>query len=90
MLSRPAVTRLLDGLVRRRLVSRRAHPGDRRRLQLSLTKAGRAHLDDYFGRARAIVAERTRGLSAGDRAAVRRAVRLVLPLVAGAHADPDR
>ena len=82
MLSRPAVTRLLDGLVRRKLVTRHPDPADRRRLRLSLTRAGRARLESYFRAARAIVAARLGALSPRDRRTVERAMRLVLPLVA--------
>jgi len=89
MLSRPAVTRLLDGLVDRRLIARHPHPDDRRRVRLALTKAGRGKLDRYFTRARAIIAGRLAHLSAADRAAVRRAMRLVGPLVSGTPADPE-
>jgi DNA-binding MarR family transcriptional regulator len=88
MLSRPATTRLLDGLVKRRLLTRAANPGDRRRLRLSLTKPGRAYLDDYFARARTIVAERLAALSASERAAIRRALAPVLPLFS-APSEPD-
>lgn len=88
MLSRPAVTRVLDALAERHLITRHAHPDDRRRRQLSVTAAGRRHLDGYFARARAIVAERLADLSARDRAAVTRALRLVLPLFAGGLTDP--
>ncbi len=90
MLSRPAATRLLNGLVRRRLISRRPHPDDRRRVRLSLTAAGRARLETYFARARAIVAGRLATLSAADRRAVARAMRLVLPLVAPASSEDAR
>jgi DNA-binding MarR family transcriptional regulator len=88
MLGRPAVTRLLDGLVTRRLLTRAPHPDDRRRLRLSLTRAGRAVLDDYFTRARAIVAERLAVLGARERAAIRRALAPLLPLFA-APSDRD-
>ncbi|MDE3054697.1 MAG: winged helix-turn-helix transcriptional regulator [Gemmatimonadota bacterium] len=81
MLTRPAVTRLLDGLVRRQLVSRRPDPGDRRRLRLALTRAGRAHLDSVYASARSVVAERLGALPAADRNAVERAMRLLLPVV---------
>jgi DNA-binding MarR family transcriptional regulator len=83
MLSRPAVTRLLDSLVERGLITRSPHPDDRRRLRLAATPPGRAHLDTYFARARAIVAARLGHLRPDERAAVHRAMQLVLPLVAG-------
>jgi DNA-binding MarR family transcriptional regulator len=84
MLSRPAVTRLLDGVVASGLMTRRAHPDDRRRLQLAVTRAGRARLEAYFAGARAIVAERLTALPPNVRASVRRAMQVVRPLVAGA------
>ncbi|HVA58127.1 MAG TPA: MarR family transcriptional regulator [Gemmatimonadaceae bacterium] len=87
MLSRPAVTRLLDGLVRRKLVTRHPDPSDRRRLRLALTSAGRAHLESYFATARAIVAARLGALSARDRRAVERAMRLVFPLIAATPSE---
>jgi DNA-binding MarR family transcriptional regulator len=82
MLSRPAVTRLLDGLVDRRLLTRRGHPDDRRRLQLAVTRTGRAYLDRYFAAARAVVAGRLAALPARKRAEILRAMRAVLPSVA--------
>ncbi len=90
MLSRPAVTRLIDGLVDQRLMTRRAHPNDRRRLQLAITAAGRERLDSYFVEARAIVAGRLAQLSPDIRAAVRRSMQVVRPLVAGAPIEPAR
>lgn len=82
MLSRPAVTRLIDGLVEHRLVTRRAHPDDRRRLQLAVTEGGRRRLDSYFANARAIIGRRLAHLPPDVRAAVRRSMQVVLPLVA--------
>jgi len=89
MLSRPAVTRLLDALVRRGLLTRRLDPADRRRLKLSLTRAGRARLEAYFERARALVAERLAPLSARDRREVTRVMRMVLSIVAAVTDTTD-
>jgi DNA-binding MarR family transcriptional regulator len=41
----PAVSRAIDALVRAGLVERQADPANRRRLQLSLTEAGREQLE---------------------------------------------
>lgn len=90
MLSRPAVTRLLDALVRQRLITRHAHPGDRRRLRLAATEAGHDRLDAYFAAARAIIADRLTRLPPDDRTAVRRAMRMVHPLVAGLAPESPR
>jgi DNA-binding MarR family transcriptional regulator len=40
-LTPPSVSKLVDGLVARGMVSREPHPADRRRLMLTLTAAGR-------------------------------------------------
>ena len=57
--SRPSVTALVDGLVSRGLVERRADPGDRRRVDHVLTAAGRRTL----ARADAAVNQRLRWLA---------------------------
>lgn len=85
LLSRPAVTRLVDDLVAKHLLARRPGESDRRRIGLSLTTAGRKHLDDYFAGARRIVAERLAPLTAEERAAVTYAMALV-----GAHFERPR
>lgn len=89
MLTRPAVTRLLDGLARRRLVTRRPDPADRRRVRLSLTRAGRGHLESVYASARSVVAERLGALSEAERGAVERAMRRLLPLVTPPRAGED-
>jgi len=54
--SRPSVTSLVDGLVKRGLVERRPDTGDRRRIDHVLTDAGRAALEAADVRADAAVA----------------------------------
>jgi DNA-binding MarR family transcriptional regulator len=49
--SRPSITGLVDGLVKRELVERRPHPDDRRRIDHVLTASGRAALRDADERA---------------------------------------
>jgi long-chain acyl-CoA synthetase len=63
--SRPSVTSLVDGLVKRGLVERRPDPGDRRRIDHVLTPAGRAALEAADARADAAVAEVFADLDAG-------------------------
>jgi DNA-binding MarR family transcriptional regulator len=86
MLTRPAVTRLVDELVRRRLLARRADPADRRRLSLNLTATGRRMLDSHFTLVRRMVAERLASLSAAEQERVRAAMTLVAPRFAGGRA----
>lgn len=57
----PSVTALVDALVKRGLVERREHPEDRRRVEHSLTAAGRRLHDevaDQLGRELAALADR--------------------------------
>lgn len=74
MISRAAVSRLIDELVRRRLVARRAATDDRRRLLLTVTTAGQERLESFFTIARALVADRLASLPAAQRADVTRAM----------------
>lgn len=50
LLSQPALSRMVDRLVERGLVSRRADPTDRRGVLLSLTEAGRTRQRQIGGR----------------------------------------
>ena len=79
MLTRPAVTRLVDELARRRLLGRRVDAEDRRRQTLSLTAAGRRMLDSHLVLVRRLVADRLESLSASERERVRSAMALVVP-----------
>jgi DNA-binding MarR family transcriptional regulator len=69
-ISRPAISQALDALVRRGLVSRQQSTGDRRYVQLDLTAAGAALLDEVFGQARQWMKSRLLELEPGDLQAV--------------------
>lgn len=88
-LRRPTVSKLVDELVRRRLLERRADTADRRRIMLFLTAAGRRRLDAHFAIARALVAERLASLTASERATVTRAVALLRPRFTATSAPSD-
>jgi DNA-binding MarR family transcriptional regulator len=79
MLTRPAVTRLVDELVRRKLLTRRADAGDRRRLTLHVTAPGARMLDTHFALVRGFVADRLTSLTADERASVNAAMALIVP-----------
>jgi DNA-binding MarR family transcriptional regulator len=83
MLSRPAVTRLVDELVRRRLIGRHADPADRRRFELTLTVAGRRMLDSHFTLVRGLVAERLASLTVAERGRIRAAMEVLSPRFGG-------
>lgn len=77
MLSRPAVTRLVDELVKRRLVARKSDAADRRRFALTVTASGRRMLDSHFTLVRKLVAERLTTLTADERHRVRTAMNVL-------------
>jgi DNA-binding MarR family transcriptional regulator len=88
MLSRPAITRLLDELVRKGLLVRRPDADDRRRQLLSLTAEGRARLESYYGQARTLLAERLAALAAAERELLTEAMERLGPVFGGAGRDP--
>ena len=79
VLTRPSVSKLVDDLVKQRLVSRRGDAEDRRRLMLSVTALGKKRLDVAFELARGLIAEQLATLKEPDRAAVTRAMNLLRP-----------
>jgi DNA-binding MarR family transcriptional regulator len=88
MLSRPAVTRLIEQLVQHGLVTREAAPDDRRRQRLAVTKDGKVRLDAYYTATRGLVAERLAALSPDERDMVIRAFERVRLLFDRAPAAP--
>jgi DNA-binding MarR family transcriptional regulator len=66
----PTACRVVDTLVRRRLVRSGADPSDRRRSRLSLTHSGRAMSEKLLPIAETIGATVEQGLSPAERAAV--------------------
>jgi DNA-binding MarR family transcriptional regulator len=81
-LTLPAMSKLIDGLVTRKLMTRRGHADDRRRVTLELTARGAALLQTSRESTHAALAERLSQLSESDRAAVVRAMHILLPLFA--------
>jgi DNA-binding MarR family transcriptional regulator len=91
MVSRPAVTRLIEQLVQHGLVTREAASDDRRRQRLAVTPDGKVHLDAYYAATRGLVAERLATLSPDERDVVARAferVRLLLERTPSAQSTP--
>jgi DNA-binding MarR family transcriptional regulator len=86
-LALPSVSVLIDGLARRGLVARLAPSGDRRRLRLRVTAAGKAALRKALDAARAALGDRLADLPPRDRALVARAMaRISAALAPGGHA----
>lgn len=62
----PAASQLVERLVRAGLVTREPHPHERRRVELRLTDAGAATLEECDARTRAWLCERLSGLAEAD------------------------
>jgi DNA-binding MarR family transcriptional regulator len=76
-LALPAMSKMVDGLVARRLVRRGTRADDRRRLTLSLTAPGRAMHESARAATQSSLAQRLAMLSPSDRARVAGAMGLV-------------
>ena len=79
----PSMSRLVDGLVARKLVARRGHAADRRRLTLRLTTQGEALLQAAYAFTEASLASRLATLDDRELAAVTHAMDLLHRLFTG-------
>ncbi len=81
-LTLPAMSRLIDGLVERKLILRQIPAGDRRKITLNLTARGRTTLESTLEKTQEHLAEHLEGLSAEDYRVVIRAMDVLRPLFA--------
>jgi DNA-binding MarR family transcriptional regulator len=88
-LTPPATSKLMEELVRRKLVIRRTAPSDRRRAMLRLTARGQASLRSAFDTTRAGLAELLTTLTPSERGAIVGAMELVRVAVAPASESGD-
>lgn len=79
-LTLPSMSKLVDGLVERKLVTRKFVPADRRRMTLELTARGCAILQAAHAPTEAYLAEVLSALSPTERATVVQAMRVLRPL----------
>jgi DNA-binding MarR family transcriptional regulator len=79
-LTPPSMSRLVDGLVRRRLVERRGAVADRRRLELTLTARGRSALEATRANTQARLEERLAALTVEQQTSVTRAMQILRPV----------
>lgn len=79
-LTLPSMSKLVDGLVERKLVTRQSNPTDRRCVTLALTSRGDALLQDARAATRAHLADVLSSLSPAERASVVQVMRLLRPL----------
>jgi DNA-binding MarR family transcriptional regulator len=84
-LTLPSMSKLVDGLSNRRLLTREIPAGDRRRVTLELTTRGRATLHAAYETAEAQLARRLAAMSEAEGAQVVEALRALRPLFTQAH-----
>ena len=82
-LTLPSMSKIVDGLVARKLVTRETHSTDRRRLVLALTRSGQTALETSRKATRACLAENLAMLSDAERANIVRALETLRPLFSG-------
>ena len=92
-LTLPSMSKMMDGLVNRKLVSREMHSSDRRRICLALTDAGKQELQASYNHTHEYLAASVASLSAPEREAVLQALSLmqglfVVPFEAEANHPP--
>jgi DNA-binding MarR family transcriptional regulator len=82
----PTLSRSINALVRRGWVAREPDPQDKRKLTLTLTPEGYAHLHDVTGNAQRALAGKLKPLSAQDRQKVMDALDLLASTLNQTHA----
>jgi DNA-binding MarR family transcriptional regulator len=85
----PSMSKLIDRLVTRNLITRDMHAQDRRRICLALTRLGRRELDEAYRHAQTFFAGKFSRLSEGERTRVADALRLLRTLFALNAAEPN-
>lgn len=73
-LTLPSMSKIVDGLVARKLVMRTTHPGDRRRMILTLTRSGQIALETSRTATRTCLASMLELLTDTERAAIVKAM----------------
>ncbi len=89
-LTLPTVSKMVDGLVARKLVTRATQDADRRCIRLAATPHGEATWMAARQSTQAKLAEQLAGLSEGERAAVVRAMGILRPIFAGSPEPKKR
>jgi len=81
-LTLPSASKLVDGLVKQKLVTRKESAADRRRLTLMLTQTGTSIVDSARASARIHLAEKLKHLSDDDLETISQAMQLLQPIFA--------
>jgi len=80
-LTLPSMSKMIDNLVSRELVTRHICPTDRRRVRLMLTASGKALIDQALLAVQSALADRLTDLPAAERNAIARAMQTLRPIV---------
>ena len=88
-LTLPSVSKMVDGLVTRDLVTRETDPGDRRRLTLSLTPAGHTSMQTAYAATQTYLAGRLATLAAPEREALVQAMAALVDIFGAPAAGRD-
>src|SRR5215510_12926458 len=81
-LTLPSVSKLVDGLVKQKLISRKESAEDRRKITLLLTETGASIVDSARADARANLAKKLKGLSDNDLETISQAMLILHPIFA--------
>jgi MarR family transcriptional regulator for hemolysin len=79
-LTLPSVSKLVDGLVKQKLVTRKGSPTDRRKSILVLTQTGESIVDSARANARTNLAKKMKQLSESDLQTVLQAMTILRPI----------
>jgi len=79
-LTLPSTSKLVDGLVKQKLITRKASTADRRKLTLLLTQAGTAIVDSARASARANLVQKLKDLPDKDLETISQAMQLLHPI----------
>ncbi len=82
-LTLPSVSKLIDGLVKQKLITRKESTADRRRLTLVLTQAGSSIVDSARTSARENLAQKLKLLSSDELEVIYQAMNFLRPIFAG-------
>ena len=82
-LEAPTVSKLVDNLVKRNLVTREEDPDDRRRVCLQISSKGKKSIDIAYEHTREFLAERLAHLNERDRLALIQAIEILRDAFAG-------
>lgn len=84
-ISRPAISRSVEVLVKKKLISRTQNPQDRRNMRLALTEEGQTLFDEVFGKVGDWMAEKLSTLDEDELVAVAQAFKILKEAFAPNH-----